>query len=139
MLNLKPVFKVKKKMKIGQVSKIVGISSSAIRFYERQGLLESQSISRAENGYRVYAQQDIDELRAIVKFKEIGLELKEIKALLGEESNSCGDLVSTLDKQLDKYREMESLIRDRIRLLLAAKRNCKANCTPSRKLRKCSA
>jgi len=48
-------------------------------------------------------------------------------------------MLNKMDKQLDKYREMESLIKDRIRLLLAAKKNCKANCTPSRKLRKCSA
>lgn len=125
-------------MKIGQVAKIVGISSSAIRFYERRGLLKSNSISRAENGYRVYAQRDIDELRAIAKFKEFGLELKEIKSLLGEESKSCGDLVASLDEQLDKCRKMESLIKDRIQLLVAAKRSCKDKCKPSKKIRNCS-
>lgn len=138
MLNLKPRFKVKKIMKIGQVSKIVGISSSAIRFYERHGLLKTNSISRAENGYRVYSRRDIDELRAIAKFKEFGLELKEIKKLLGEESKSCGDLVASIDEQLVKCRQMENLIKDRIKMLMAAKRNCKANCKSSKKIRKCS-
>ena len=125
-------------MKIGQVSKLLGISSSAIRFYERHGLLKTNSISRAENGYRVYTQQDIEELRAIVRFKEFGLELKEIKSLLGEESKSCGDLVVSLDEQLDKCRQMEKLIKHRIMLLTAARKSCKASCKSSKKIRRCS-
>ena len=68
-------------MKIGEVAKIVGLSSSAIRFYERQGLLKSSSVSRTDNGYRVYGLKEVEEILLIVKFKELGLELDEIKNL----------------------------------------------------------
>lgn len=126
-------------MKIGEVSKILGINNSAIRFYERHGLLNSSGISRAENGYRIYGQKDLDELRLILRFKEFGLELNEIKHLLGEETKSCSDLVSSLDQQLEKCRQMERLIKDRIASLIAARNSCKSACKPTGEARKCSA
>lgn len=126
-------------MRIGEVSKILGINSSAIRFYERHGLINSSNINRAENGYRIYSQTDLEELRLVIKFKEFGLELKEIKHLLSEEAKSCGDLVSSLDEQLEKCRQMERLIKDRIVSLTAAKNNCMSVCKPTAKARKCCA
>ena len=126
-------------MRIGEIAKIVGISSSAIRFYERHGLINTSNINRAENGYRNYSQKDLREIQLIVKFKEFGLELKEIKQLLSKEQNSCGDLVSSLDVQIDKCREMEKLILQRIELLTTAKESCVSNCRPRNNVRKCCA
>jgi len=124
-------------MRIGEVSKLVGISSSAIRFYERHGLINANNITRAGNGYRVYGRNDVEEIRLIVKFKEFGLELKDIKQLFSEESKSCGDLVSSLDEQLEKCREVERAIQSRIVALLAAKESCKFSCKPDRPVKKC--
>ena len=126
-------------MRIGEVAKILGINNSAIRFYERHGLLNSGSINRTDNGYRVYSQKDLEELRLIIRFKEFGLELKEIKHLLCEESKSCGDLVSSLDAQVEKCRQMERLIKNRISSLIEAKNRCNAACEPTNKARKCCA
>ncbi len=126
-------------MRIGEVSKLLGVNSSAIRFYERHGLINSSSINRGENGYRIYSQKDIEEIRLIITFKEFGLELREIKRLLGEQSKSCGDLLSGLDEQIEKCREIERLVKDRIATLLAAKKSCASVCRPSREVRKCSA
>jgi len=124
-------------MRIGEVSKIVGLSSSAIRFYERNGILKPSCTSRSKNGYRVYEQKDVEKMHLIVKFKELGLELKEIKGLLCKESNSCGDLLTSLDEQLIKFRNAEALIKERIQLLLIAKENCKMMCTPKNNIIKC--
>lgn len=126
-------------MRIGEVSKILGINNSAIRFYERHGLLNSSNINRADNGYRVYSQKDLEQLRLIIRFKEFGLELKEIKHLLGVESKSCGDLVSSLDEQLEKCRQLERQIKNRISTLIAAKNRCESICKASNKARKCCA
>ncbi len=124
-------------MKIGEVAKIVGLNASAIRFYERHGLLKSTRVSRSINGYRVYSPTDIEEIKLIVKFKEFGLELKEIKSLLCEDSKSCDDLITSLDAQLLKHRKLEQLIQERIKLLLAAKESCKAQCPPENDVKKC--
>lgn len=124
-------------MKIGEVAKIVGLSSSAIRFYERQGLLKSSSVSRTDNGYRVYGVKEVEEILLIVKFKELGLELDEIKTLLCEEAKSCNDLLTSLDAQLSKYRKMENLIQERIGLLLTAKERCEVKCAPENNVKSC--
>lgn len=126
-------------MKIGEVSKILGINSSRIRFYERHGLLDSSYVNRAENGYRIYTQRALEELRLIIKFKEFGLELDEIKQLLGEASGSCGDLVVSIDEQLEKCRQMESLIKSRISSLIAAKKSCISECKTNGEVRNCCA
>ena len=133
------MFKVKRIMRIGEVSKIVGLSSSAIRFYERHGVLNSNNISRSENGYRVYGKKDVEEILLIVKFKELGLELEDIKSLLSEETKSCGDLLSSFDAQLAKCRKIEKHIQERIGLLLAAKENCEIKCVPENDVKKCCA
>lgn len=119
------------------MSKMLGIKSSAIRFYERHGLLNSNNINRAENGYRIYSQRDLEELQLIIRFKEFGLGLNEIKHLLGDENKSCDDLVSSLDEQLKKCRQMERLINDRISSLVSAKHSCKSVCKPAGAARKC--
>ena len=124
-------------MKIGEVAKIVGLSSSAIRFYERQGLLTSSGGVRTDNGYRVYGPKEVEEILLIVKFKELGLELDEIKNLLCEDAKFCSDLLTSLDAQLIKYRKMENLIQDRIRLLLAAKERCEVKCVPENNVKNC--
>ena len=137
MLNLEPMFKVKDIMKIGEVAKRVGINTSAIRFYERHGLLASSKMSRAENGYRIYSTQDIEDILLILKFKEFGLELEEIKSLLCQNGKSCSDLVSSLDAQLTKYRKLEILIKNRIELLVSAKTDCERKCNPEKHVKKC--
>jgi len=139
MVNLEVMFKVKCIMRIGEVSKAVGISSSAIRFYERHGLLNTNGISRSKNGYRMYRKQDVEEIHLIIMLKEFGLELSDIKVLLSEESKSCSDLVSSLDKQLEKCRQMEKLISARISSLLVAREGCTTNCKPKNKVRACCA
>ena len=126
-------------MKIGEVSKLLGINSSAIRFYERHGLVNSKDIIRAKNGYRIYDQKNVEEIRLVMKFKEFGLELKEIKCLLSEDANSCGDLVSSMEEQIEKCRQMQSLINDRISSLSAAKKRCTSQCKSNRKVRECCA
>ena len=126
-------------MKIGEASKLAGISTSAIRFYERHGLLNSSRISRAENGYRIYTATDIEEILLIVKFKDLGLELEEIKRLLTESSNSCSHLLSSIDTQLIKFRKIHSLIKIRIELLESAKIQCESKCSPKTIIKKCCA
>lgn len=126
-------------MKIGEISKILGINTSTVRFYERHGLIDSSRINRAENGYRIYSQRDLEDLRLIIKFKEFGLELKEIQYLLSEKSRSCGDLVSSIDEQLEKCRQMESIIQARISTLNTAKKSCGTACKPSAEVRGCCA
>ena len=64
---------------IGKVAKRTGFSTSAIRYYERQGLLRP---SRLLNGYRFYDEGAIKVLRFLRQAQTLGITLKEIKQLL---------------------------------------------------------
>jgi len=124
-------------MKIGEVAKALGINSSAIRFYERNGLINANRINRAENGYRVYSQQDVEDIQRIMKFKAIGLELHEIKSLLQAESSSCGDLLTSLDEQIEKCEALERVVQERLVSLRVAKDRCQNECKPTKAVRAC--
>ncbi|MDW6001309.1 Zn(2+)-responsive transcriptional regulator [Vibrio mangrovi] len=66
-------------LKRGQLAKEVGISPEAIRYYERQGLLQA---GRDSNGYRRFDVSCIDRLKFIQRAQSVGLSLKEIGELL---------------------------------------------------------
>ncbi len=65
-------------MKIGELSKSTGIPSSAIRYYEKMGLLVPK---RNMNGYRDYPVEAVDLMKLIIQAKSLGFSLGEIKAM----------------------------------------------------------
>jgi DNA-binding transcriptional MerR regulator len=83
MLHLKPEFKVKgvrKMLTIGRVARTVGIRPSAIRYYERHGIVEPAA--RGANGYRFYSDDTVRLLLFIRRAQALGIRLEEIKPLL---------------------------------------------------------
>ncbi len=65
---------------IGRVARQTRVSVRAIRFYEREGLLEPPA--RTEKGYRLYSAEEIRQLQFIKKAQLLGFSLKEIRELL---------------------------------------------------------
>ena len=65
---------------IGQVSKETGLASSAIRYYEREGLIPK---APKERGRRVYDPEILDRLAVIELSKQAGMTIRETKRLLG--------------------------------------------------------
>jgi DNA-binding transcriptional MerR regulator len=65
---------------IKDVCKITGFNSSAIRYYDNQGLLGE--VQRRSNNYRVFDEKDIEKLLFIRKARVLGFELEEIKRIL---------------------------------------------------------
>lgn len=96
---------------IGEVSKEVGTSIDAIRYYEKSGLLEKPS--RSEGGFRLYSKETIEKLRFIKKAQALGLTLGEIKSIMQcskEGLKPCCDLVRKLFTK--KIEESESKIKE---------------------------
>ncbi|SHN42880.1 DNA-binding transcriptional regulator, MerR family [Duganella sacchari] len=67
-------------MKIGELSRKAGIATSAIRYYEEQGLLAPTS--RTPSGYREYADNAPERLQLIQTAKKLGFSLEVIRDLL---------------------------------------------------------
>lgn len=66
-------------MTIGELAARVGIAASAIRFYEKAGLITPPARIR---GRRVYGSDSLNQIALIVFAKETGFTLDEIKVLL---------------------------------------------------------
>lgn len=74
-------------MKISEIAAHTGVSTSALRYYESEGLLAP---SRSANGYRSFTADDIDRIEFIRSAKQLGLEIPEIRELIDvTEHGSC--------------------------------------------------
>lgn len=67
-------------MKIGELARLAGCKVVTVRYYEKEGLLDSHH--RSEGNYRVYGQDSLERLLFIRRCRRHGMSLAEIRALL---------------------------------------------------------
>ena len=65
--------------RISELASLVGLSRTALLYYERLGLISG---NRQKNGYRVYDERDLQQLRLIQQLQNGGLTLNECKLCL---------------------------------------------------------
>ncbi|EPY6471465.1 MerR family transcriptional regulator [Clostridium sporogenes] len=82
---------------IGQLALILKVSTRTLRHYDDIGLLKPYYINE-ENGYRYYKQEQIGLAKNIIKLKEYGLTLEEIKEII---ANSNINNYETIKKRLN--------------------------------------
>jgi MerR family transcriptional regulator, copper efflux regulator len=96
-------------MRIGELARKAGVSTSRIRFYEESGLLAPAA--RSSNGYRSYGERDLKIIVFIERAQRLGFSLKEIGAFLGRPPDQRS--ASTLAPRLEaKLAEIDRHIRD---------------------------
>ena len=110
---------------IGKVARRVGIRSSAIRYYERQGMI--QPAVRRVNGYRTYSDDAVKLLLFVKRAQSLGITLKEIKPLVNLASHGqqpCSPVKQIARRHLNEVsqtiRALE-LLRQDLRALLKRK------------------
>jgi DNA-binding transcriptional MerR regulator len=62
---------------IGELSRLSGLSAYTLRFYEAEGILKPAG--RAANGHRRYHREDMLWLEFVLRLKQTGMPLAEIK------------------------------------------------------------
>ncbi len=67
-------------MYIGDVAASVGLTSQAIRFYERLGLIEKPQ--RTSAGYRVYSAETVERVPFVKDAQRLGFSLEEIQEVI---------------------------------------------------------
>src|SRR4030095_16293702 len=65
---------------ISKLARAFGLSRSTLLYYDRIGLLAPSG--RTGSGYRYYSEKDYLRLERIYRFREAGLALKDIRAVL---------------------------------------------------------
>ncbi len=103
-------------MTIGEASKRTGLSVSAIRYYEKQGILREP---KRTNEIRNYTENDISCMRYLVSLKSIDMPLREIKKYFDikkDEQKDIDDLKTVLEahKQFieDKINNYQNVLLD---------------------------
>jgi DNA-binding transcriptional MerR regulator len=110
-------------MQIGRVSEQTGLSVDAIRFYEKERLLEHPP--RTEGGFRLFNTQDVQRIQFIRRAQQLGFSLPEIRELLvlqrdeGEACSHVRDLlhakVSQIHGKVEELRLLEELLKTKLR------------------------
>jgi DNA-binding transcriptional MerR regulator len=77
------------RLTIGKLAEMADVSANAVRFYEREGLM--QVPAKTDSGYRLYDLQAAERLRFIKQAQHCGFALSEIQELLRlrDEATSC--------------------------------------------------
>lgn len=101
-------------LRVSDLATEVGVTTDAIRFYEREGLLPAPERSRS--GYRQFDEAAVGRVRFIKGAQSLGLKLAEIRELLEIQDKGacpCGhtrELVEGRIAQLDQeIRDLRSL------------------------------
>ena len=82
---------------IGNAAQQSGISASAIRFYDKQGLLPG--LHRSGGGTRVFGAEELERLQHIHALKQAGFSVDEIKWLLTSRAPAEKKLAFVEEKQ----------------------------------------
>ena len=76
---------VENRLKISDFAKLTGSSLKTVLYYHKIGLLPEPE--RTEAGYRLYGPAELTRMRLINHLKNLGLDLKRIKDMLGDIHN----------------------------------------------------
>jgi DNA-binding transcriptional MerR regulator len=113
-------------MQIGTISKKIGLTADAIRFYERSSLLPSPP--RSAGGFRQYGEGDVETLGFIRRVQGLGFTLREIGELLElrrTRLQPCAPVCRRLDQKLSQVRRKLHDLHKLEHELQAALGNCK--------------
>ena len=109
---------------IGQVAKKTDVGLETIRFYEREGLIESPP--RRPSGYRAYPVETVARVRFIRTAKDLGFSLKEIGELLSlrvDPVGSCAEIRTIAESKItdidERVRALQRIRRSLHKLVTA--------------------
>jgi DNA-binding transcriptional MerR regulator len=95
-------------MRVGEVAQAAGVSVRSVRHYERAGLLQSE---RGSNGYRVFADDVVERVRAIQDLVQSGFNLSEVVSLSdcvlpgGGGPGCCGLTAAAYRRRLERVEQ----------------------------------
>src|ERR1041385_4667511 len=104
---------------VKQVAAMSGVSVRTLHFYDETGLLKPAYVGA--NGYRFYEEPQLLTLQQILFYRELGLELKQIKRILGQADFEIAAALQShrkvLQKNLAQTRQLTETIDKTIRHL----------------------
>ena len=104
----------------GDLARTTGCNIETIRYYEKTGLLPDPP--RTDAGYRIYSAAHATRLRFILRARELGFSMEDIRGLMGLEDGTaptCAEVKERTERHLADVRAKIADLR-RIETVLAA-------------------
>jgi DNA-binding transcriptional MerR regulator len=94
---------------VKNLGKLAGVSTRTLRYYDEIDILKPARIN--SSGYRIYGENEVDRLQQILFYKELGIELVQIKDILDDSAFDVSSaLIHHKEKLLAKRDQLEQLI-----------------------------
>lgn len=94
--------------KIGEATKILGVTRKTLLVYENMGLL-TPAVKDKESGYRYYSADNMTQIRSIRSLQQLGLTLKEVAEYYYDTDN--------IDTHLDRLIKLRASLDQNIQML----------------------
>lgn len=108
---------------IGEVSKMLGLPISTIRYYDQHGLLPY--MNRTDGNIRVFSDEDVECLKVVESLKKTGLKLREIQQFF----NWCQAGDSTIRNRYELFKAQIQATEQKIQELQETVQYLKYKCT----------
>ncbi len=94
---------------VQKLGKLAGISTRTLRYYDEIGILKPARIN--SSGYRLYGAKEVDQLQQILFYRELGVSLENIKAIITDPNfDGIAALVEHREKLLERKEQLDRLI-----------------------------
>jgi len=118
-------------MKRGELAKRTGCNAETIRYYEKIGLLPEPT--RSESGYRQYDEIHEQRLRFIMRGRELGFAIEDLKSLLNlvdRNAVSCSEVEKLARQHLRSVRDKIDDLKRMERVLSETVHSCSGKDVP---------
>lgn len=115
----------------GELAKLTGCNLETIRYYEKIGLMTDTP--REENGYRSYNEDLVRRLRFILRARELGFTIEQVRGLLDltdGDHQTCAEVETRTQKHLDDVRSKITDLRRIERVLATTAKHCSGRNVP---------
>lgn len=107
---------------VKQLAEIAGVSPRTLRYYDEIGLLKPARFN--SSGYRIYEREQVDILQQILFYRELGVNLDKIKAIIySPDFNEIEALKEHHKKLLKKREQLDLLIKNVSKTILHKERS----------------
>ena len=93
---------------VGEMAKLLGITASTLRYYDKEGLLPF--VERSSGGIRMFQESDFEWLQVIGCMKKAGMSIKDIRQYI--EMALQGD--DTIDLRLAMFRHQQEALKQQM-------------------------
>lgn len=101
--------------KVGQLSKLTGITIRALHHYDEIGLL--CPFTHTDTGHRLYSESDIIKLQQIISLKQLGFSLEEIKEMFNSDGYNPQEVIKIQLERLDEEIKLKEELRNQLQEL----------------------